>query len=94
MSITHTPLAEPLQDFIAADLANTSTGASTLLTPINYNADLFADHAAFLSGNYGFDGYMGVPGLSGTAPHGVIMPMWRTTILAVTLDVINHAATN
>lgn len=68
MSITYTPLAEPLQDFIAADLANTSTGASTLLTPINYNADLFADHAAFLSGNYGFDGYMGVPGLSGTAP--------------------------
>ena len=66
MAIIYTELADPLLAYIDADIANSSTSASALLTPINYNADLFANEAKFFSGNYGFEGYIGVPGLSGT----------------------------
>jgi len=63
MPIEYTGWADPLRAYIDTDLANSSGGASSLLTPINYNADLFAREAKFFTGNYGFDGYMGVPGL-------------------------------
>jgi hypothetical protein len=66
LAIIYTELADPLLAYIDADIANSSTSASALLTPINYNADLFANEAKFFSGNYGFEGYIGVPGLSGT----------------------------
>lgn len=66
MAIRYTTWADPLLDFINNDLAVTTGGASSLLTPINYNADLFADEAKFFTGNFGFDGYMGVPGLQGS----------------------------
>lgn len=66
MALIYTELADPLLAYIDADIANSSTSASALLTPINYNADLFANEAKFFSGNYGFEGYIGVPGLSGT----------------------------
>ena len=65
MALVYTPWADPLLDTINADIANTSTLASSLLTPIVYGADLFGDEAKFLTGNFGFDGYMGVPGLMG-----------------------------
>ena len=67
MAIRYTSWADPLLDYINEDLAVSTGGASSLLTPINYNADLFADEARFLTGNYGFDGYIGVPGLQGGA---------------------------
>lgn len=63
MSAEYTAWADPLLNYINADLANTSGEATSVLTPINYNADLFANEAKFLTGNYGFDGYLGVPGL-------------------------------
>ena len=63
MAIRYTSWAYPLLDYINEDLAVATGGASSLLTPINYNADLFADEAKFFTGNFGFDGYMGVPGL-------------------------------
>lgn len=66
MAIIYTELADPLRAYIDADIANSSSSASALLTPINYNADLFANEAKFFSGNYGFEGYVGVPGLAGT----------------------------
>ena len=66
MAIIYTELADPLLAYIDADIANSSASASALLTPINYNADLFASEAKFFSGNYGFEGYIGIPGLSGT----------------------------
>ena len=65
MALVYTRWADPLLDTINADIANTSTLASSLLTAIVYGADLFGDEAEFLTGNYGFDGYMGVPGLMG-----------------------------
>ena len=66
MAIRYTTWADPLLDFINNDLAVTTGGASSLLTPINYNADLFADEAKFFTGNFGFDGLYGVPGLQGS----------------------------
>ncbi len=65
MAIRYSSLADPLKAYIDKDQENTSGTASVLLTPINYNADLFADEAKFFTGNYGFDGYIGVPGLLG-----------------------------
>ena len=65
MALVYSEWAGPLLDTINADIANTSTLASSLLTPIVYGADLFGDDAKFLTGNFGFDGYMGVPRLMG-----------------------------
>jgi len=65
MALVYSELAAPLLDTINADIANTSTLASSLLTAIVYGADLFGDEAMFLTGNFGFDGYMGVPRLMG-----------------------------
>ena len=66
MATRFTPLANPLLAFMAKDRSNTAVTAASLLTPINYNADVFADEPQFLSGNYGFEGYLGIPGLNGT----------------------------
>lgn len=66
MAIVYTPLADPLRAFVAASRANTSGPAASLLTAINYNADIFSDSPQIITGNYGFDGYIGIPGLDGT----------------------------
>ena len=49
MAIIYTELADPLLAYIEADIANSSTSASALLTPINYNDDLFANEAKYFS---------------------------------------------
>ena len=66
MTIRYTPWADPLLDYINNDLAVTTGGGSSPFSPINYNADLYANEAKFFTGNFGFDGYMGVPGLVGS----------------------------
>ena len=66
MAITFTPLANGLIDTIDANKTSTSTLVDSLLTPINYNADIFDSTPKILTANYGFDGYMGVPGMSTT----------------------------
>lgn len=63
---TYTSLATPLLDYIAADQANTTTKSSSLNTSIVLGADYFAETPSILTANYGFEGYMGVPGLNGT----------------------------
>ena len=63
MSIDYSELAAPLISFLETDVNNSAALASALLTPIVYNADLFANDLKWFSGNYGFDGYLGVPGL-------------------------------
>lgn len=65
-TLVTTPLAKPLLQFVNASRADISGTAASLLTPINFNADLFADRPALLSGNYGFEGYIGIPGMNGT----------------------------
>lgn len=61
-----TPLADALVQFVNASRADMSGTAASLLTPINYNADIFATTPALITANYGFEGYIGVPGLDGT----------------------------
>ena len=65
MAIRYTPWADPLLDYINNDLAVAMGGASSPFAPINYNADLYANEAKLFAGNFGFDGYIGVPGLVG-----------------------------
>ena len=65
-SVIVTPLAGRLLQFVDASRADASGTAASLLTPINFNADIFAATPSIITGNYGFDGYMGVPGLTGT----------------------------
>ena len=62
-----TPLADQLIGFVNASRTDTSGTAASLLTPINYNADIFAATPSIITANYGFDGYMGVPGMNGTS---------------------------
>lgn len=64
--IQYTAQADPLLAYIS-DLESQATGTSDSL---NFNAilgaDYFAEQPGILTANYGFDGYMGVPGLFGT----------------------------
>lgn len=61
-----TPLADALVQFVNASRADLSGTAASLLTPINYNTDIFGSTPALITANYGFEGYIGVPGLDGT----------------------------
>jgi hypothetical protein len=68
MSITFTPLADNLIATITANKLNTSSKAASLFTPINYSADIFDSTPRTITANYGFEGYIGVPGMgTGTA---------------------------
>ncbi len=66
-TVVFTPLAQALIQFVDASRADLSGTAASLLTPINYNADIFASTPSIITANYGFDGYLGVPGLDGTS---------------------------
>jgi hypothetical protein len=63
---TYTSLATPLLNYIAADQSVTSSTSSALNTSIVLGADFFASAPSILTANYGFEGYMGVPNLTGT----------------------------
>ena len=65
-SNTNTSLATPLLAFIAADQAVITPVSSSLNTSIILGADYFAVTPSILTANSGFEGYMGVPNLSGT----------------------------
>lgn len=66
VSLNYTPLADPLLAFVSRSRLDLSGTAASLLTPINYNADLFATRPQIITANYGFDGYLGIPGMNGT----------------------------
>ena len=63
---TYTALATPLLNYIEADQAVTTATSSTLNTSIILGADYFALKPQIMTANYGFEGYMGVPNLTGT----------------------------
>lgn len=66
-TVLFTPLAQALIQFVNASRMDMSGTAASLDTPINYNADIYAAVPTLMTANYGFDGYMGVPGLNGTS---------------------------
>ena len=67
MTIQYTTLAEPLLAFIDSLEAQSTASADSLNVNASLGADFFTDRAQILTANYGFDGYMGVPGLTGTS---------------------------
>ena len=66
MTLTFTPLAASLIATVNTNKLSTSTKVASLFTPINYNADIFDATPRMITANYGFDGYIGVPGMPGT----------------------------
>ena len=66
MLITFTPLAEGLVNTVSSNKLNLSMEVATLLTPIIYNADIFDNTPRIITADYGFEGYIGVPGMSST----------------------------
>jgi len=66
VTIVFTPLANDLITAITSNKLNLSTQAASLLTPINYNADIFDPTPRIITADYGFEGYIGVPGMPGT----------------------------
>jgi len=66
MPITFTPLAGNLIATITANKLSTSTKPASLFTPINYSADIYNSTPGIITANYGFDGYIGVPGIPNT----------------------------
>jgi len=64
--LVYTDLARPLQDYLAALGADTTPSSPALATNVVLGADFYGDEPRIITANYGFDGYMGVPGLIGT----------------------------
>ena len=64
--LEYTDLAEPLQAYLATVNADTVPSSAALATNVLLGADYYGDEPRIITANYGFDGYMGVPGLTGT----------------------------
>lgn len=59
-------LAQPLLDYLAQVNADSVPSSPALATNIVLGADFYGAQPRIITANYGFDGYMGVPGLVGT----------------------------
>lgn len=66
MAIQFTPLATQLIAYVANDKLSTDVSSNSLNKNIVLNSDYYSQSPKILTGNYGFDGYMGVPNLNGT----------------------------
>ncbi len=66
MTIQYTPLADQLLAYIDGLKAQSTPSSNSLNVNATVGADFFAPLPQILTANYGFDGYMGVPGLTGT----------------------------
>lgn len=60
-----TPLAIPLLRYVSKDKRNLHMTSDSLNINIVLGADIYDREAKIITGNYGFQGYMGVPGLDG-----------------------------
>lgn len=66
MAVVYTDLAQPLLDYVAEVEGQTSGNSASLNNNLTLSADYFATTPQIMTANFGFDGYMGVPGLNGT----------------------------
>ena len=66
MSITYTPLALPLLEYVTFIKAGMTPTSDSLNVNLTLSADFFGDQPKIITANYGFDDYMAVPGLAGT----------------------------
>jgi len=66
MTVIYTDLANPLLDYVNAVKGQTTASSDALNINLTLSADFFARTPQIMTANFGFDGYMGVPGLIGT----------------------------
>ena len=66
MAIVYTDLAQPLLDYVSSVEGLTSGNSNSLNINLTLSADYFLSTPQIMTANFGFDGYMGVPGLNGT----------------------------
>lgn len=66
MAIIYTPLAEELLQYLQQSKTSMVATSDSLNQSLALGADYFSPEASILTANFGFDGYMGVPGLNGT----------------------------
>ncbi|VCU71096.1 hypothetical protein PIGHUM_03176 [Pigmentiphaga humi] len=64
--LVYSELAAPLQAYLATVNADQVPSSPALATNIVLGADFYGGQPRIITANYGFDGYMGVPGLVGT----------------------------
>ncbi|MBN9477175.1 MAG: hypothetical protein ABS43_00970 [Bordetella sp. SCN 67-23] len=64
--LVYSELAVPLQEHLAAVNDDQVPSSPALATNIVLGADFYGGQPRIITANYGFDGYMGVPGLVGT----------------------------
>lgn len=64
--LVYSELAAPLQEHLAAVNADQVPSSTALAANIVLGADFYGAQPRIVTANYGFDGYMGVPGLVGT----------------------------
>jgi len=64
--LVYSDLAIPLQEYLDAVNADQVPNSAALATNIVLGADFYGAQPRIITANYGFDGYMGVPGLVGT----------------------------
>jgi hypothetical protein len=66
MSVIYTPLSLPLIEYVNVIEAGIMPTSDSLNVNLTLSADFFGDQPKIITANYGFDGYMAVPGLAGT----------------------------
>lgn len=66
MSVTYTLLSLPLIEYVNVIKAGIIPNSDSLNVNLTLSADFFGDQPKIITANYGFDGYMAVPGLAGT----------------------------
>lgn len=66
MSIMASSKAEPLLRYLAQVNLTSPVSSNGLNVSVLLSADVYSDQARIITANYGFDGYMGVPGLQAT----------------------------
>ena len=66
MSVIYTPLSLPLIEYVNVIEAGIIPTSDSLNVNLTLSADFFGDQPKIITANYGFDGYMAVPGLAGT----------------------------
>lgn len=88
MTIQYTPLADQLLAYIDGLKAQSTPSSNSLNVNATVGADFFAPLPQILTANYGFDGYMGVPGLTGRVLRRSKRPL---TIMFLGIRSIHHS---
>lgn len=90
--LVYKDLAQPLRDYLDALNADTVPDSLALAANVVLGADFYGNEPRIITANYGFDGYMGVPGLIGT-DHAARLAAYASDVAWQVLDAGLDAAT-